>query len=111
MTRDRDQLWAEADYFVRRGEDSTLPKHLWAAAAIEQGSRRIVDPWEGKLEALFQQADYVPQERIYEALGMLTHQQNPQVGPRISNILTAMGLELCQRRVEGKRERGYRRPA
>ena len=37
LTRDRDQLWAEADYFVRKGEDSTLPKHLWAAAAIEQG--------------------------------------------------------------------------
>lgn len=111
LARDRDLLWAEADYFVRKGEDSTLPKHLWAAAATEQNSRRIVDPWESKLEALFETADYVPQECIYEALGMLTHQQNPQVGRRISNILTAMGLELCQRRVGGKRERGYRRPA
>jgi predicted P-loop ATPase len=112
LTRDRDQLWAEADYFVRKGEDSTLPKRLWAAAAIEQGSRRIVDPWEGKLEALFQEADYVPQERIYEALGMLTHQQNPAVTRRVSGILTAMGFELCQKRGEGgRRERGYRRPA
>ena len=113
LTRDRDQLWAEADYFVRiKGEDSTLPKRLWGAAAVEQSSRRIVDPWESKLEALFQEADYMPQDRIYEALGMLTHQQNPAITRRVSGILTAMGLELCQKRLPGnRRERGYRRPA
>lgn len=113
LTRDRDQLWAEADYFVRiKGEDLTLPKRLWGAAAVEQSSRRIVDPWESKLEALFQEADYMPQDRIYEALGMLTHQQNPAITRRVSGILTAMGLELCQKRLPGnRRERGYRRPA
>lgn len=110
LTRDRDQLWAEADYYVRRGEDSTLPKRLWNAAAVEQESRRVVDPWEGKLEALFEGADYVSQECIYEALGMLTHQQNPAVTRRVSGILTALGLELCQKRLPGgRRERGYRR--
>ncbi len=54
----------------------------------------------------------MPQDRIYEALGMLTHQQNPAITRRVSGILTAMGLELCQKRLPGnRRERGYRRPA
>ena len=112
LTRDRDHLWAEADYFVRKGEDSTLPKHLWDAATIEQGTRRIIDPWESKLEDLFEAKDYMPQDRIYEALGMLTHQQNPAVTKRVAGILTAMGLELHQKRLPGgRRERGYTRPA
>ena len=110
--RDRDQLWAEADHYVRQGEDSTLPKHLWPIAAIEQRSRRISDPWEDKLKHLIDDRDYVSRDAVYAELGMETQHLNPQVGKRISGIMTAAGFKTCQpRTASGGRERGYQRRA
>lgn len=50
LTRDRDQLWAEAAYREAIGESTRLPEELWPAAAAEQDARRQVDPWEEILD-------------------------------------------------------------
>ena len=110
--RERDQLWAEADHYVSQDEDSTLPKHLWEIAKIEQRSRRIADPWEGRLKRLLTDRDYVSRDDVYAELNMDTQHLNAQVGKRISGIMTAAGFKVVQPRVAGGgRERGYQRRA
>lgn len=46
LTRDRDQLWAEAATCEAAGESVTLDPSLWADAREAQEQRRISDPWE-----------------------------------------------------------------
>ena len=46
LTRDRDQLWAEAALCEDADESIRLPRHLWAAAGQEQALRTPVDEWE-----------------------------------------------------------------
>ena len=52
LKRDRDQLWAEAVAAYRADEKWWLDKETEKAAAVEQGDRRIVDPWEWRILGL-----------------------------------------------------------
>src|SRR5215471_11986271 len=45
LTRDRDQLWAEAVLAEATGEGLVIPESLWGAAAIEQQARMEIDAW------------------------------------------------------------------
>jgi predicted P-loop ATPase len=46
ITRDRDQLWAEAAVAEASGEPLTISEELWSAAADQQRSRMNPDAWE-----------------------------------------------------------------
>ena len=46
LTRDRDQLWAEAVYYADKGESLGLDPALWSEAGRAQEARRQEDPWE-----------------------------------------------------------------
>lgn len=46
LKRDCDQLWAEALYWYRKGEQWELTREEKIYAAEEQAQRRIMDPWE-----------------------------------------------------------------
>jgi predicted P-loop ATPase len=52
LTRDRDQLWAEAAAREAAGMSIRLDPALWADAALAQEDRRAADPWEPILEPL-----------------------------------------------------------
>ena len=49
LSRDRDQLWAEAAYMEAKEESLVLPEPLWAAARVEQEQRQEQDPWDDLL--------------------------------------------------------------
>ena len=49
LSRDRDQLWAEAAYMEAKEESLVLPEPLWAAARLEQEQRQEQDPWDDLL--------------------------------------------------------------
>ncbi|MGA7634799.1 MAG: virulence-associated E family protein [Terriglobales bacterium] len=49
ITRDRDQLWAEASAVEATGEGLVIPEALWPDAAVQQQARMGVDPWEDVL--------------------------------------------------------------
>jgi hypothetical protein len=49
LTRDRDQLWAEAAQAEREGASIVLRRDLWERARIEQVAREDYDPWIDKL--------------------------------------------------------------
>jgi predicted P-loop ATPase len=46
ITRDRDQLWAEASVLEAGGETLVIDESLWSAAAEQQSGRLEHDPWE-----------------------------------------------------------------
>jgi putative DNA primase/helicase len=49
ITRDRDQLWAEASAVEAKGEPLVIPEALWPDAADQQSARMELDPWEDVL--------------------------------------------------------------
>jgi predicted P-loop ATPase len=96
LTRDRDQLWAEAAYREAAGELIRLPEALWAAAGVEQEARRQVDPWE---EVIDQQIDLtdpavlaVPVEALWAALGDAGKQFKRNDAERLAHILQRNGF-------------------
>ncbi|MEP4189973.1 MAG: virulence-associated E family protein, partial [Sneathiella sp.] len=52
VERDRDQLWAEALHWEKKGASIFLPEEFWAAAAREQEARVYQDPWEDLLSEI-----------------------------------------------------------
>ena len=51
LQRDRDQLWAEASTYEKKGEQIWLPKHMQAALAEAQADREVQDEWQGTVQA------------------------------------------------------------
>jgi hypothetical protein len=49
LTRDRDQLWAEAAVREAEGASIVLPQRLWEVAKGEQEARQEQDPWDLRL--------------------------------------------------------------
>ena len=49
LTRERDQLWAEAATREASGESIRLDRSLWPAAATEQSARMVDDPFDDVL--------------------------------------------------------------
>jgi Virulence-associated protein E-like domain len=111
ITRDRDQLWAEAAHYEARGESLELPKHLWAAAAEGQNERMITDPWLEKLsesDNLNDGRDFITSEEIYGALGILTERRGGEVGKRVASNMRSLGWVRHQQRVGNRRIWGFR---
>lgn len=75
LERDRDQLWAEAVLREASGESIVLPERLWKAAAAEQLTRMVDDPWQANIRLIgkddcsldpTKQKYRIPVLRVYE---------------------------------------------
>ena len=108
LTRDRDQLWAEAATREAAGESIRLAPTLWQAAARAQEDRRAGDPWEPILEPLLAgdgvvAVEHVKVAAIWEALKLEANHLNNQHSDRVAAILQRHGFTGKRRiRVEGK---------
>jgi len=94
LTRDRDQLWAEAAYREAAGESIRLPERLWAAAAIEQDARRQIDPWEELLEdshAVSLTSEAITVESLWTALGDAGKYFKRNDADRLAQIMQRFG--------------------
>jgi len=110
ITRDRDQLWAEAAHYEAKGESLTLPRNLWDVAAESQQERMVIDPWhERLLEKLDDSVIFMPSEDVYTLLGIPSERRNGNVGQRIAGILTGLGFKRTRRRWDGSKKQiwGY----
>jgi len=99
LTRDRDQLWAEA---VQREPDASirLSSDLWEAAAVEQEARRAVDPWEDLIEPLLSDGlvaiDQLPATNIWQALGVEANLRNNRDADRVAGIMERHGFQKAK---------------
>jgi predicted P-loop ATPase len=100
LTRDRDQLWAEA--VVREaGSSIRLAAEHWATAAAEQDARRAVDPWEDVIEPLLDddglvQITRIAAAKIWSALGVEANQQDNRHADRVAAIMERHGFEKAK---------------
>lgn len=51
---EREQIWAEAVYYFKKGEPLYLTGEVLKEAEKEQASRLIIDPWEGVIQEYMQ---------------------------------------------------------
>lgn len=108
LTRDRDQLWAEAAARETQGESIRLSPELWTAAGDEQEQRRATDPWEEILEPLLEgqgivDVTCVAVSAIWDALKLEANHRDNRHADRIAAILQRHGFTTKSRmRVDGK---------
>lgn len=102
LTRDRDQLWAEAAHREAAGESIRLSPDLYAEAGKQQDGRRLVDPWE---ELLCEQVHLdvknddgtfavksVEAQDIWMALGVSADKRNNTHAARVAEVMQRFGF-------------------
>ncbi|MGY4567545.1 virulence-associated E family protein [Bradyrhizobium sp. USDA 3256] len=111
LTRDRDQLWAEAVRLYRAGAKWWLlnPEAISQAKA-EQMARLTDDPWEDIVAGyLADKQDVTVPEILAEAIGIDRSRMGQQEQNRVARCLRARGWLRVQVRTGDKRSWCYRR--
>ena len=122
ITRDRDQLWAEAVAVVKAGESIRLNPKWWVAAAVEQEHRKTEDPWfEVMRDALGEvstEESFVTAARAWNILGKDIKDRRHADNRRFGDVMRRLGYERTSRRDEDPDDtgqhpvrRGWARPA
>lgn len=129
LSRDRDQLWAEAATLETSGESLMLDKAFWADAAAAQEQRREVDPWEDTLSNIPEQVhDGVGPIQILfrhdgeirvSSAALLTFvlkvpagQQHGAMGTRLATVMKRLGWQRPNHRklrINGEAVSGFQR--
>jgi predicted P-loop ATPase len=116
IAQDRDQLWAEAFKRYKDGESIRLKTSLWAEAGKLQESRRTIDPWEDKIDALVaglpsdSDKQRVDPEEVWSSLGISLDRRSTQDGERIAALLERHGFRrMSVRGKDGKVMKGWGR--
>ena len=95
LSRDRDQVWAEAAARESTGAAIRLPQALWALAAVEQEARRQVDPWEELLDDRLAggfDREAILVSDLWDALGDAGKQYRVNEADRLAKILQRRGF-------------------
>jgi len=115
LTRDRDQLWAEAVHLYRAGVPWWLQGDEVEHAAIEQRKRFQADAWAGPIDTFLEtrvgsNADNVTLSEVFIALSIPTHMQDGNKADRIISHLIANGW-VKYTKISGRRRiDAFRRP-
>lgn len=100
LTRDRDQLWAEAAQREAAGASIRLPEELWPAAALEQQERVTENPFVSVL-------DYILRDKS-DKIGEVSEAGIPMEGKLSSeDAWIAAGIRLGQRSQQNIELLGY----
>jgi predicted P-loop ATPase len=94
LSRDVDQLWAEASIREANAESIRLDKTLWDAAAAEQEERRIDDPFVEVLqERLGDQEGKIRTLDLWNALGVEVERRTQDQNARLGSVMRQLGFE------------------
>lgn len=114
ITKDRDQLWAEAVAREAAGESIRLQEGLWDAAGEHQEKRRALDAWEDSLAELVASLDasasgriQVTTDSLWLHLGIEVARRDLPAARRISEIMQRLGFERTRVRDAEKVRVGY----
>jgi predicted P-loop ATPase len=115
LSRDRDQLWAEAAA-REPNEPILLRRELWSAARIEQEAREESDPWDDKLikacGTIEQGEERVSSADLLETLlGVHVSKQRDVDFKRLGRCMRRLGWDGPKKTViGGDPVKGYTRP-
>ena len=108
LTRDRDQLWAEAVAREAKGESIRLDPSLYEAAATEQKARSVDDPYREQLEHVLDGVvGKLLNVEAWEIVGVPIGTRDQTHNARFGEAMKALGWERTQGRVEGKNRKVY----
>jgi len=104
VTRDRDQLWAEAVALYRDGVKWWLTDSMdIAGATCEQDARYAEDAWTSAITELVAGKDAVTMDQALAHIGKPLEQWNQVDQKRVAGCLRRLGWRRTQRRVDGRR--------
>ena len=103
ITRDRDQLWAEAVHLYKAGakwwpESETLIAEMSA----QQGERMEVDVWHAKIAAYVEGRGAVTAVEVLTEIGVELHRMTQLDRNRVGRCLRALGYEFSRTRELGR---------
>jgi predicted P-loop ATPase len=108
LTRDRDQLWAEAAAREAAGESIRLDRHLWAEAAKAQSERLIEDPFVDALqEYLSGKEGKIASSSVREILGVRAGNLSQEHNRRMGDAMRRLGWKRRSVRIRGQLIKGY----
>jgi predicted P-loop ATPase len=130
ITRDRDQIWAEAMAEEPLAESIMLPKTLWEAAGAEQDERTLTDPWldtllhvsdAGRMHAknnpnaeyqVTQAEERVASRFLFDSvLGLASATLSAESGKRLAMAMNKLGWQGPKPiRIGARVVKGYSRP-
>ncbi|MBV9826603.1 MAG: bifunctional DNA primase/polymerase [Alphaproteobacteria bacterium] len=97
LTRDADQLWAEAAVAEAEGESIRLPRELWKVAAQVQSESLIEDPWVEVLrEALDGWEGKIRSGSILQLLGVDPQRRSQFDNERMGHAMRQLGWRRAE---------------
>ena len=122
LKRDRDQLWAEAQHLFAAGDKWWVEPHEVKLFAAEQHTREMPDALEDLIAVYVapyataavddkgNRKDGITMRQILEfGLSLDVKDWTPALQARVGHIMSALGWDVQRVRIEGSRERLYRR--
>lgn len=115
LTRDRDQLWAEAAHRYHAGEPFHLPPDdpAWAVFNDEQAMREVADPWEIAIRNWraspdgFLKDQFTLHDALHYGLGVDTNRMDQRaMATRVGKILHRLGYAKIRGSTREDRARG-----
>jgi hypothetical protein len=91
LTRDRDQIWAEAVALFRAGEKWWLDRDTESEAAAVVAVRAADDPWSADVLSLVEGLSEVSTRDVFQRMEIPRERQNKADSMRIVGILTRAG--------------------
>lgn len=113
LTRDRDQIWAEAVHLYRQGEPWWLQGDEVEAAAAVQALRYSDDPWAELIDEYLRThvgtTPITTRVILTKVLEVPKHQQRDEHEKRVVAHLKSRGYEAYKPRIDGAQTRAYRK--
>lgn len=114
LSRDRDQLWAEAAMMESRGDSIRLDPSLYEAAKAEQDARLADDPWVERLAEYLERLNpkighRVLSIQLLDALNIPTEKQNQTATKNLKRAMTQIQTWEYKpsMRLDGVKSAGY----
>ena len=108
LARDRDQILAEAVHRYKEGESVLMNKEAAALALENQSARYQGHSWEEIISEYCEDKEEVTRQEIYEkALGIDPQQWDRGKDTTIGKIMSHLGWQRKQRRINGSKQSVY----
>jgi hypothetical protein len=110
LTRDRDQLWAEAAMRESQAESIRLDPALWEEAKIEQSERTMDDPWIEQIDGVLGDMEgKIVAADAWNVIGLPPGNRTQDHNSRFGRVMRALGWQRMKLRFGGELKWGYAR--